>query len=126
MRLPQVWSVLTGYNTLADFIPNLDLCERVAGAPPGKQRLRQRACSQSLYWRLQAEAILDVQQVVRTLGRRELHFVMVEGDFQVRFACTITIFQKHIATLGNLAMDTRVKMYPRPIFYSCEFHNIEI
>lgn len=81
--LAQVWSVLTGYNTLADFVPNLDICERVSGAPPGKQRLRQRACSQSLYWRLQAEAILDVQKVVRTQDRRELHFTMVEGDFQV-------------------------------------------
>ncbi len=82
--IPQVWSVLTSYNTLADFVPNLDICERVSGAPSGKQRLRQRACSQSLYWRLQAEAILDVQKVVRTRDRRELHFTMVEGDFQVR------------------------------------------
>ena len=79
----QVCSVLTSYNKLADFVPNLDLCERMPGAPPGKQRLRQRACSQSLYWRLQAEAILDLQMVERPLGRRELHFTMVEGDFQV-------------------------------------------
>ena len=77
--------MLTSYNTLADFVPNLDICERVSGAPPGKQRLRQRACSQSLYWRLQAEAILDVQKVIRTRDRRELHFTMVEGDFQVHF-----------------------------------------
>jgi hypothetical protein len=78
-----VWKVLTNYNSLAEFVPNLDLCERVAGAPVGKQRLRQRACSQSLYWRLQAEAVLDVQEVWGSMGRRELRFSMVEGDFQV-------------------------------------------
>ena len=75
--------MLTDYNRLADFVPNLEYCERVAGGPAGKQRLRQRACSQSLYWRLQAEAVLDVHEVHRSLGRRELHFTMVEGDFQV-------------------------------------------
>lgn len=77
--------MLTNYNSLAEFIPNLDLCERVVGAPPGRQRLRQRACSQGVYWRLQAEAVVDVQEVVGAMGRRELRFSMVEGDFQVRF-----------------------------------------
>ena len=99
----KVWSVLTSYNTLADFVPNLDICERVSGAAPGKQRLRQRACSQSLYWRLQAEAILDVQKVVRTRDRRELHFTMVEGDFQVHSAQDIEAAGRFKATRRLLA-----------------------
>ena len=42
----QVWRVLTDYDRLAEFVPNLAHCERVGGAPPGRIRLRQRGCSQ--------------------------------------------------------------------------------
>ena len=79
----QIWSVLTNYTKLASFVPNLEHCERVAGAPPGRQRLLQRASSQSIFCRIQAEAVLDVREVILALDRRELHFTMVSGDFQV-------------------------------------------
>ena len=42
----QVWRVLTDYDRLANFVPNLAQCERVGGAPPGRIRIRQRGCSQ--------------------------------------------------------------------------------
>ena len=61
--MAQVWSVLTNYNSLAEFVPNLDLCERMAGAPPGRQRLRQRACSQGLYWRLQVRRTVQMHKL---------------------------------------------------------------
>ena len=93
--------MLTDYNRLADFVPNLEYCERVAGGPAGKQRLRQRACSQSLYWRLQAEAVLDVHEVHRSLGRRELHFTMVEGDFQVRSSIMFHTARLLTSKVGN-------------------------
>ena len=45
----------------------------------------QRACSQSLLWRLEAEAVLEVVEEAQAgvLGRREVRFSLVEGDFKV-------------------------------------------
>jgi len=63
-----VWAVLTDYEHLADFVPNLESCERLPGGRPTRYRLRQRGCSQSLYWRLEAGAVLDVQ--ARAVPRR--------------------------------------------------------
>lgn len=98
--LLQIWSVLTNYNKLASFVPNLEHCERVSGAPPGKQRLLQRASSQSIFCRLQAEAVLDVQEVIMALGRRELVFTMVSGDFQVP-----PILSEHLSQLCARTLD---------------------
>jgi hypothetical protein len=44
--------VLTDYDRLATFVPNLAQCERVGGAPPGRIRIRQRGCSQvgDVFW----------------------------------------------------------------------------
>ena len=78
--------MLTNYNQLASFVPNLEHCERLPGAPPGKQRILQQACSQSIFCRLQAEAVLDVEERILPLGRRELVFTMVSGDFKVGLA----------------------------------------
>ena len=61
VRGTQVWAVLTDYDHLADFVPNLDSCERLPGGRPTRYRLRQHGCSQSLFWRLEAGAELDVQ-----------------------------------------------------------------
>ncbi|KAK9837252.1 hypothetical protein WJX81_001866 [Elliptochloris bilobata] len=78
----QVWAVLTDYDHLADFVPNLDSCERLPGGRPTRYRLRQHACSQSLFWRLEAGAVLDVQEVWGDLGRREIRFSQLTGDFK--------------------------------------------
>ena len=56
-----MWAALTDYDHLADFVPNLDSCERLPGGRPTRYRLRQHGCSQSLFWRLEAGAELDVQ-----------------------------------------------------------------
>ena len=44
--------MLTDYDRLATFVPNLAQCERVGGAPPGRIRIRQRGCSQvgDVFW----------------------------------------------------------------------------
>lgn len=39
--------------------------------------------SQSLFWRLQATVTLELREVERECGRRELLFNMVEGDFDL-------------------------------------------
>ena len=46
-----------------------------------KQLIRQVACSQGGLWRLEAEAVLEVEQVEGPMGRREARFSAIEGDF---------------------------------------------
>lgn len=44
LNLLQVWGVLTDYDRLAEFVPNLAVSQRIAlppGAPPNVVRLRQ-------------------------------------------------------------------------------------
>jgi hypothetical protein len=36
-----------------------------------------------MLWRLEAEAVVEVEEVRLPLGRREARFSMLEGDFQV-------------------------------------------
>jgi hypothetical protein len=73
--------VLTDYELLPTFVPNLDRCERLPNPPAGRVLLRQRACSQAALWRLEAEAVLEVEEVCKPLGRREARFTMRSGDF---------------------------------------------
>ena len=76
----QVWSVLTDYKRLTEYVPNLDVCERLRGGTKSRYRLRQAGCSQSLFLRLEASAVLDVQEIEGTMGRRELRFSMIESE----------------------------------------------
>lgn len=76
----QVWTVLTDYKRLTEYVPNLDVCERLRGGTKSRYRLRQAGCSQSLFLRLEASAVLDVQEVEGTMGRRELRFSMIESE----------------------------------------------
>ncbi len=76
----QVWTVLTDYKRLTEYVPNLDVCERLRGGTKSRYRLRQAGCSQSLFLRLEASAELDVQEVEGTMGRRELRFSMIKSE----------------------------------------------
>ena len=80
----QVWAVLTDYDHLADFVPNLDSCERLPGGRPTRYRLRQHGCSQSLFWRLEAGAELDVQ--ARLIGNGDCVLPLFSG---CRLACAL-------------------------------------
>lgn len=71
--------MLTDYDKLVEFVPNLEVCEKLPGGSATRYRLRQQGCSQSLYLRLEASAVLDVQEVMGTMGRRELRFAMIES-----------------------------------------------
>lgn len=77
--------MLTDYESLPQFVPNLEFCERLPPAPnsKGKVRLKQRGCSQGVFWRLEAEAVLEVDEVTDLpMGRREARFTMISGDFK--------------------------------------------
>lgn len=78
----QVWRVLTDYESLPSFVPNLEKCERLPTSTQGRILLRQQGCSQSGLWRLEAEAILEVEEIQGPLGRREARFFMIKGDFK--------------------------------------------
>ena len=78
-----MWSVLTDYERLPEFVPNLESCVQEPCGRSGRKRLRQRGCSQSLFWRLEAEAVLEVEETETGGGQREIRFNIVEGDFKV-------------------------------------------
>ena len=80
----QVWRVITDYDHLADFVPNLVSSERLPCTIPGRIHLRQLGCSQSIFWRLEAEAVLECVEVQKTMGAKELKFKAIEGDFKAR------------------------------------------
>lgn len=73
----QVWRVLTGYDNLASFIPNLSLSRRLPH-PKGGLRLEQVGARCFLNLRFCARVVLDmVEDYPQRLG-----FTMVEGDFR--------------------------------------------
>lgn len=78
----QVWRVITDYDHLADFVPNLVVSERLPSNVTGRIHLRQIGCSQSVFWRLEAEAVLECVEVHKAMGAKELRFKAIEGDFQ--------------------------------------------
>ena len=62
-------------------MPNLDKCE-VLSRQGSRVRVRQVGCSQSLLWRIAAQAELEVEEVKKSGLRREVRFRSVKGDFE--------------------------------------------
>lgn len=79
--LETVWDVLTDYEALPSYVPNLEKCE-VLSRQQGRVRLRQIGCSQSLLWRIAAQAELEIDEVKKSALRREVRFRSVKGDFE--------------------------------------------
>ncbi|ESA33528.1 cyclase dehydrase [Leptolyngbya sp. Heron Island J] len=75
--LEQVWVVLTDYERLADFIPNLT-SSRLLSCPNGGIRLEQIGAQCFLNFQFCARVILDMTEVFP----QEIGFSMVEGDFK--------------------------------------------
>lgn len=84
-----VWKVLTDYEALPQFVPNLERCEKLPPSASGRSAgrgqttlIRQVACSHGGLWRLEAEAVLEVEELMdASLGRREARFRAISGDF---------------------------------------------
>lgn len=73
-----VWNVLTDYERLPDFIPNLVMSEELpcpSGAPLGYHRIRQVVQKYQTYIQLQAESVLDVVE----RPYKEIQFRQVSG-----------------------------------------------
>ncbi|CAE6092073.1 unnamed protein product [Arabidopsis arenosa] len=77
-----VWNVLTDYERLADFIPNLVWSGRIPCPHPGRIWLEQRGLQRALYWHIEARVVLDLHECLDSPNGRELHFSMVDGDFK--------------------------------------------
>ncbi|RLN41713.1 uncharacterized protein C2845_PM01G25560 [Panicum miliaceum] len=77
-----LWQVITDYERLADFIPNLVQSVRIPCPHEGRIWLEQRGLQRALYWHIEARVVLDLQEVPDSTNGRELHFSMVDGDFK--------------------------------------------
>ena len=80
----QVWQVLTDFEKLLDVVPYLIACKEVPSPDPETKRLLQSAGIQCSWWKLLAQALLEIRFQEHPSGqRKELHFNMIEGDFKV-------------------------------------------
>ena len=75
--LEKVWKVLTDYEALADFIPNLALSRRLKH-PNGGIRLEQIGSQRLLTFNFCARVVVDLEEYFP----KEINFQMVEGDFK--------------------------------------------
>ena len=75
--LEQVWKILTDYESLADFVPNLT-SSRLLPCPNGGIRLEQIGAQCFLNFKFCARVILDMTECFP----QEIGFSMVEGDFK--------------------------------------------
>jgi ribosome-associated toxin RatA of RatAB toxin-antitoxin module len=73
----QIWKVLTDYEALADFIPNLAK-SRLIEHPDGGIRLEQIGSQRLLNFNFCARVVLDLEEYFP----KEINFRMVEGDFK--------------------------------------------
>ncbi|XP_065874877.1 uncharacterized protein [Euphorbia lathyris] len=80
--IQSLWSALTDYERLADFIPNLVCSGRIPCPHPGRIWLEQRGFQRALYWHIEARVVLDLQEFPISANNHELHFSMVDGDFK--------------------------------------------
>ncbi|MDJ0706445.1 MAG: SRPBCC family protein [Leptolyngbyaceae cyanobacterium MO_188.B28] len=80
--LEQVWKILTDYDRLADFIPNLTKSRRLPH-PSGGIRLEQIGSQCFLNIKFCARVVLDMYEKFPS----ELGFQMVEGDFKSFEGC---------------------------------------
>lgn len=76
----QVWQVLTNYEALADFIPNLAKSRRLEH-PTGGIRLEQVGTQRLLRFNFSARVVLDLEEKFPY----EIKFNLVEGDLKAYF-----------------------------------------
>ncbi|KAK4786425.1 hypothetical protein SAY86_003114 [Trapa natans] len=74
--IPEVWSVLTAYESLPEIVPNLAI-SKVLSRDNNKVRIAQEGCKGLLYMVLHARVVLDLCEQ----HEQEISFEQVEGDF---------------------------------------------
>ncbi|KAL2630283.1 hypothetical protein R1flu_014969 [Riccia fluitans] len=85
--LEDVWSILTDYERLGDFIPGLAVNELLEKRENGCRLYQVGEQDIALGVKFKAKAVVDCEEkpyeVERNLVRRDIEFVTVEGDFQI-------------------------------------------
>ncbi|KAK9096049.1 hypothetical protein Sjap_021546 [Stephania japonica] len=77
-----VWTAITDYERLADYVPNLVSSGRIPCPHSGRIWLEQRGLQRGLYWHIEARVVLDLQEFKDSTNGCELRFSMVDGDFK--------------------------------------------
>ncbi|KAJ6353734.1 hypothetical protein OIU76_002704 [Salix suchowensis] len=72
----EVWNVLTAYESLPEFVPNLAI-SKILSRENNKVRILQEGCKGLLYMVLHARVVLDLCEHLE----QEISFEQVEGDF---------------------------------------------
>uniref|UniRef100_A0A0D9W158 Coenzyme Q-binding protein COQ10 START domain-containing protein n=1 Tax=Leersia perrieri TaxID=77586 RepID=A0A0D9W158_9ORYZ len=72
----EVWNILTAYEKLPEFVPNLAI-SRIILRDNNKVRILQEGCKGLLYMVLHARVVMDLREKLE----REIGFEQVEGDF---------------------------------------------
>uniref|UniRef100_A0A0D3FR46 Coenzyme Q-binding protein COQ10 START domain-containing protein n=1 Tax=Oryza barthii TaxID=65489 RepID=A0A0D3FR46_9ORYZ len=72
----EVWNILTAYEKLPEFVPNLAI-SRIIRRDNNKVRILQEGCKGLLYMVLHARVVMDLREKLE----REISFEQVEGDF---------------------------------------------
>ncbi|GAQ84260.1 hypothetical protein KFL_001820130 [Klebsormidium nitens] len=108
----RVWRVLTDYERLAEFIPNLAKSERIPCPTRGRIWLLQLGVQSSMYWQIEARVVLDLEEKFAAPGGPELHFSMVEGDFKL-FAGKWALRESN--RHGHVTLHYEVDVLPRAI-----------
>lgn len=77
-----IWKVLTDYEALPEFLPNLAKSQRLEH-PDGGIRLEQVGMQRLLRFNFRARVVLDLEETFP----QEIRFRMVEGDFRQFEGC---------------------------------------
>eukprot|EP00249_Psilotum_nudum_P012119 c23590_g1_i1 orf=1595-2620(+) len=103
--LEVVWSVLTDYENLVDFIPGLAVSQLIERWDQGARLLQVAQQDLAFGLKFRAKGVLDICETpveILPYGvRRTIEFKMIEGDFQV-FQGTWSMEQVVETDLGNL------------------------
>jgi len=94
-----IWAVLTDYEALAEFIPNLSASNRLE-RPDGGIRLEQIGAQRALGLDIRARVVLDLEEDFPD----QIRFALVEGDFQTTI---YSFFHQQRSRDAGLASITR-------------------
>jgi ribosome-associated toxin RatA of RatAB toxin-antitoxin module len=78
-----LWKVLTDFQAHAELMPNLAECEVLPSEAPNTLRVRQKVVSQTVFFRVEASALLevDLDDSDALHPVKALNFRMISGDF---------------------------------------------
>jgi ribosome-associated toxin RatA of RatAB toxin-antitoxin module len=103
----KVWKVLTNYEALPDFVPNLAK-SRLLEHPTGGIRLEQVGSQRFLRLNFCARVVLDIEEYFP----KEINFSMVEGDFK-EFSGSWQLQPCSLGKDGGTYLCYSVKVWPK-------------